>query len=270
MDHLQNVKALENLLDAIDAITDAVPVREARNRRFGDTAFRDWIDKLASLVDPADESGDSASKGLLHDLLPEEMQPAIVELAPYLLSSFGDRQRIDYGTGHELSFLAFLVSLSLLGFLAKEDDRATALLVFPRYLATCRKVQRKYFLEPAGSHGVWGLDDHQFLPYLWGSAQLAGDRRLPPRTAPDPKTAEKHAQEYLYLAAIHHIHTTKRGPFNEHSPLLYDISGLPDWNRVNSGLLRMWCGEVLGKRVVVQHLGFGELLPWRAGVFEEA
>ncbi|KAI9022578.1 Phosphotyrosyl phosphate activator protein-domain-containing protein [Hyaloraphidium curvatum] len=256
-----NLKSLLAMLARIDALTDAVQPSESRSKaRFGDPAFRQWHAQLEALL--PEHPGPAGSPDLLRDMLPPELHPAVPELRGYLLDAFGSAQRLDYGTGHELSFLAFLLTLSLLRFLAPEDDRAAVLYVLESYLNVCRRFQQRYFLEPAGSHGVWGLDDHQFLPYYFGSSQLIGSRGLPPRSIPNPDLAAKHRASYLLFSSLAHLHSAKRGPFHEHSPLLYDISGLPGWERVNAGLLRMWGGEVLGKRVVVQHLGMGAAVPW--------
>lgn len=76
--------------------------------------------------------------------------------------------------GHELSFVALLCVLSVRGLIVPTDYTAVCLVVFQRYLVLARRLQRTYNMEPAGSHGAWGLDDYQFLPFYWGSAQLIG------------------------------------------------------------------------------------------------
>lgn len=117
-----------------------------------------------------------------------------------------------------------------------------------RYLQLIRRLIKTYTLEPAGSHGVWGLDDHSFLPYIFGSAQYApaikpGDN-LPSEgsypDAPSPAdvakalTVERERSKNMYFGAIGFIYDVKKGPFWEHSPMLYDISGVPaGWAKIN-------------------------------------
>lgn len=108
-----------------------------------------------------------------------------------------------------------------------------------------------YTLEPAGSHGVWGLDDHSFLPYILGSAQYAPPVQpgysLPTegslQGAPSPDriakrdAVEQYRSTNLYFSAIGFIFDVKSGPFWEHSPTLYDISGIKaGWAKINKVL----------------------------------
>jgi hypothetical protein len=59
-----------------------------------------------------------------------------------------------------LNFVVFLFSLFKMGVLIKEDLRPAINKVFAKYMDLMRLIQSKYCLEPAGSHGVWGLDDY--------------------------------------------------------------------------------------------------------------
>ena len=208
----------------------------------------------ATLSSPAGAAG--APKA--HSLSPA----ALGELAGYLSESFGNPTRIDYGTGHELSFVVFLRCLDRLGLLAPSDRKAVVLALITTYLSLMRRVQNEYKLEPAGSHGVWGLDDYQFVPFLLGAAQLVGHPEVSPQSIHDEMVLANFSDDYLYLGAISFIRKMKRGHFGEHSPMLNDISALGSWRTVASGLARMYEGEVLGKMPVVQHLPFGTLLVW--------
>jgi len=134
------------LLQELDVWTAEIEPQQ-RPQRFGNLSFRTWGERLTERI------------GTLHDsLLPEALKPLGVELAVYLRDSFGSFQRIDYGTGHELNFIAWLCLLHRVGFFPGEDaEQRLALEIFPAYLRVVWHLQDRYALEPAGSHGVWGL-----------------------------------------------------------------------------------------------------------------
>jgi serine/threonine-protein phosphatase 2A activator len=249
------VRSLRQLLNSLLRSIDQVPP-DPGPRRFGNVSFRKWVDLLqfrstellAEHVPlPVLRFGMSSTSKTAQEANIE----AQVELKSYLLGSFGSSQRLDYGTGHELSFLAFIAGLWRLNFFGTYPagiEKSIVLGIMDPYFRLVRKLIKTYNLEPAGSHGVWGLDDHSFLPYIFGSAQLSSP--LSPYDSPPsegsaldaPKTGDitnaKIVQEWrsknLYFGAIGFINDVKKGPFWEHSPMLYDISGVPaGWAKIN-------------------------------------
>ena len=243
---------IQALVKALDKIIDEVPL-DTGPRRFGNVSFRKWHQKIEEQV-----------MGLLETwvpvTLPISLKDAFLnEIKPYFLESFGSSQRLDYGSGHELSFLAFLGCIwkvggfpcsDLMGEPLTQDHRARALVLGPiqDYLRLIRRLIKTYTLEPAGSHGVWGLDDHSFIPYIFGSAQYGPPILDTDETpiegsldgSPDPaqitriSAVNRYRERNLYFAAIGFIHDVKTGPFHEHSPMLYDISGVQGgWGKIN-------------------------------------
>ena len=73
------------------------------------------------------------------------------------------------------------------------------------YLRLVQQLQQRYRMEPAGSQGVWSLDDHQFVPFIWGSAQLVDQNRVSPKAIANEDMAQALAKDYLIFAAIQYI-----------------------------------------------------------------
>jgi serine/threonine-protein phosphatase 2A activator len=238
------------LLEELDKLVDETPPLTGE-MRFGNKAFRIYHQKLSQKVVE------------LHKLVvPEGLEGAVVELAAYLLDSFGNPTRLDYGTGHELHFVIWLYCLHALGIFQEADFTAMVTRVFARYLQLVRKIQRTYGLEPAGSRGVWCLDDHQFVPFIWGAAQLVDHPEIGPGAIMNRELVERYADEYLYLGCINHINTVKKGPFFEHSPDLFNASGAASWEKVNKGMILKYNDDVLSKLPILQHMLFGSIFPY--------
>jgi serine/threonine-protein phosphatase 2A activator len=308
-----HINTVSHLLTQLIELVMTIPVPEQASR-FGHPIFRKWCSHMVELVDKfldtviTDDLLQSAEA--LHRLYHTDDVSRVSlcaiknEVKGYFLDSFGNRQRIDYGTGHELHFICFLYCLFRLDLFTLGDFNAVlmgdnvsledplplyqnfgdapliVLLIFRSYIDLMRHLQRAFWLEPAGSQGVWGLDDYHFLPFLFGSSQLIGHPILRPKSIHISDNLEAFSNEYIYFDAIKFIRDLKDpalrqqriemkqeelmkqlssviSPLRWHSPLLDDISGAKNWQKVNQGLLKMYYQDVLHKLPIMQHFLVG-------------
>ena len=234
---LDALKEVHKILDEVEPLQQPM--------RFGNRAFRTFLtrvyDNRATILSKVTDN---------------------FECHEYFVQSFGSWTRIDYGTGHEFNFLAFIASLAVQELITPDDGPAIVFDVFWAYWDLHVDIQKKYNQEPAGSHGSWGLDDYVFLPFLFGSSQLIDHPEITPANVNDPEIAKANKDEYCYCRWIDYIYQVKKGNFAEHSRMLNSLRKVPHFQKLNGGMIKMYHGEVMDRFLVVQHFRFGSILKW--------
>ncbi|ANQ10648.1 Serine/threonine-protein phosphatase 2A activator [Plasmodium coatneyi] len=259
IDHVENIlvisRNVQNVLTLVRSMNKYIdlcpPIKQPS--RFGNKGFQLFCDEYYKEVDEKLPIILSQS-GL------ENPSEHTFQLGHYLKNSVGNRKRIDYGTGHELNFLLFLFCLNKLHFFGPSDYKHLVLVLYRQYLECVRRIQITYTVEPAGSRGAWGLDDFQFLVFLFGAAQLSYNTQIKTDDIEKKELLELWAPKYLYFDALKYISMLKHAPFHESSQMLYDISGVETWEKICSGLLKMYQAEIIQKRQILQHILFGKLI----------
>lgn len=255
----ENVLRLTGIFDKLDAIIPAtfaapqvIDTKASASLDLGNREYRRW------------------SRSMLRDIfhileaaLPVKKCRYVNELGQYLSGAFGSSTKIEYGTGHELSFLFFLCALFEAEILFRgEDLAASALILFVRYLKFVRRLQVTYSVVSANSQGAYALDKFQFVPFIWGIAQLCHEAPFSPQRMLDKEIMEQYKKDYLLIDSVGHVSDTNTGSFARHSSQLWSLAALSSWTKIHSGLMFMYMEDILLDFDTLHALRFGELMPF--------
>jgi hypothetical protein len=238
------VLSLVAALNRVRQIMDETPPLQ-EPMRFGNRAFRTFLTRV--YTERADILSDISTNAETHE---------------YFVQSWGSWTRIDFGTGHEYNFLAFITSLAVLELIQPEDCVALVFDVFWTYWELLLDLQNRYHQEAAGSHGVWGIDDYVALPFVFGSAQLIDHPEITPANVITREVAAANRDEFVYCKWVDYVSSVKTGSFAEHSRMLWSLRNLPHFQKLNGGTIKMYSGEIMDRFLVVQHFRCGTLLKW--------
>jgi len=238
------LKPVEDVLEQVAAFTDSIELMPQLGH-FANRAFRTLLRKI-----------EESTKTFMEQILvTEPYLKAAIELKSYFINSFGNYERLEYGTAHELNFLMFLYLLYRINYYCKEQFNSLVGHTFAKYIKCIQKLIYTYNINLAISSNAWGLDTYHFLPFIFGASQLIGNETM------TPKTILKEVKGYLYLDYIYFImNINKNKSLSEAIPALTVITNVPTWNEVAKGLIKMYQGEVLNKYKIVKNLLFGSVL----------
>lgn len=114
----ESINSMMNLLSQIKDITQKHPViKDADSSRFGKVEFRDFYDEVSR-----------NSRKILRSEFPSLTDEQLEQLSIYLDESWGNKRRIDYGSGHELNFMCLLYGLYSYGIFNLSNDSTNLVL----------------------------------------------------------------------------------------------------------------------------------------------
>ncbi|GAA5907459.1 uncharacterized protein JCM6883_001213 [Sporobolomyces salmoneus] len=255
------VEELCKFLTKVSLLVESTPTVPPSDQAQTFTSFRSKLAVLAT--------------GLHLQLLPSFRHADVLlpELQFHVLRSFGSTSRLDYGTGHELSFLLYLLSLRLSGILTEKDSREVVQRVLGGYWEVRDEGRKKFGLKVAGRRGVWREDEEGRVWFDQGASEKRGHPSRSKSSSSISSLSSLHLNTSstplnLLRSLLSNTHpSSSPSGSGSSTPNPYSLARTPSpsnspKHESRSDLLQLYIHTTLTSLPCLLHLRFGSLLPF--------